>query len=221
MMACGPITPSHLHPHPPCSLLRTPMRLVPGRQAPPTPICTEKRNDGVLSPRIKIWSRVERRARTGEICVICYIYVEGKGGRARGKPGPGQGWGPRGASHPPLPLCPPRFRCPHPHDLSAQVHPGARVGPCLCPAPRPGPCTFPGLGSWCKGASPVTFPQGPDTLLRPLHLSQTLGQGFGGPGWGPPPAPGGRGPAQLPSDLVPAPSGWRACVRASGFTLQI
>lgn len=44
-----------------------------------------------------------------------------------------------------------------------------------------------GLGSQSKGASLVTFPQGPDTLMRPLRLPWTPGWGPDGSGWGPPP----------------------------------
>ena len=53
--------------------LWTPRRLVPGRQAPhPTPVCTEKRGDGVLSPRIE---SERERERERPILYILYIYI--------------------------------------------------------------------------------------------------------------------------------------------------
>lgn len=58
------------------SLLWTP-REAGAREMPlPTPICTEKRNYGVFSPRIKIESHIERKERERErgILYILYIY---------------------------------------------------------------------------------------------------------------------------------------------------
>lgn len=59
------------------SLLWTP-REAGAREMPlPTPICTEKRNYGVFSPRIKIESHIERkeREREREVYYIYYIYI--------------------------------------------------------------------------------------------------------------------------------------------------
>lgn len=68
------------------SLLWTPKEAGAREMPSPTPICTEKRNYGVLSPRIKIESHIERkereRAREREKYIIyiyihIHIYVEG------------------------------------------------------------------------------------------------------------------------------------------------
>ena len=65
------------------SLLWTPKEAGAREMPSPTPICTEKRNYGVLSPRIKIESHIERkereRAREREkyiiYCMYIYIYI--------------------------------------------------------------------------------------------------------------------------------------------------
>lgn len=57
------------------SLLWTP-REAGAREMPlPTPICTEKRNYGVFSPRIKIESHIERKERERERYIIYIIYI--------------------------------------------------------------------------------------------------------------------------------------------------
>ena len=61
------------------SLLWTPKEAGAREMPSPTPICTEKRNYGVLSPRIKIESHIERkereRAREREKYIIYYMYI--------------------------------------------------------------------------------------------------------------------------------------------------
>lgn len=134
------------------------------------------------------------------------MYVQGgEGGRARRNqawagggdlhPFPaGLCWGPQGTVPPSPAAVPPVVQMPTPTlGLSAQVHLGVRVGLCLRPAPCPRPALSPGReltdprlargsGGWSpgQGASPVTFPRGPDTLTRPLRLLQALGGGLVG-----------------------------------------
>lgn len=61
------------------SLLWTPKEAGAREMPSPTPICTEKRNYGVLSPRIKIESHIERKERERENerekYIIYYIYI--------------------------------------------------------------------------------------------------------------------------------------------------
>lgn len=107
---------------------------------------------------------------------------------------------------------------------------GAEWGLCLCPAPCPGlgaegPSAWPGGslgagGSWSKGAFLVTFPWGPDTHETPVPPMDPRVGVWQGSGWGPLPHLRVWGPAQLPSDLVPAPSpqaGVSACVFVLSF----
>lgn len=69
--------------HIPHSLLWTPKEAGAREIPSPTPICTEKRNYGALSPRIKIESHIERKEREKDVYYILYIYRE----RGRSKKG--------------------------------------------------------------------------------------------------------------------------------------
>lgn len=101
---------------------------------------------------------------------------------------------PEALSPPPQLPCPPWFRCPHPHSaFQLRSTWGSEWGRAFAQPHAPGlhfppgrelkdPRLARGSGGWGpgQGASPVTFPRGPDTLTRPLRLPQALGGGLVG-----------------------------------------